>query len=87
MSTEQKSSNIIKMLEFLNVMFGGRVFQQTVGIHMGTNHAPLLADLHHYSHKVDFTQEYLKKNEKKQAQSFNFTFHCIDDVFLLNNSV
>jgi transposase len=46
---------------------------------MGTNHAPLLADLHHYSHKVDFTQEYLKKNEKKLAQSFNFTFHCIDD--------
>jgi hypothetical protein len=33
------------------------------------------------------TQEYLKKNEKKLAQSFNFTFHCMDDVFLLNNSV
>jgi hypothetical protein len=80
-------TNIIKMFEFLIVMFGGRVFQQTVGIHMGTNHAPLLADLFHYSHKVDFTQEYLKKNKKKQAQSLNFTFHCIDDVFLLNNSV
>ena len=37
------------MLEFLIenifVMFGGRVFQQTVGIPMGTNCAPLLADL------------------------------------------
>jgi hypothetical protein len=44
-------------------------------------------EIDHYSHKVDFTQEYLKKNEKKLAQSFNFTFHCIDDVFLLNNSV
>jgi hypothetical protein len=80
-------ANIINMLEFFIVMFGGRVFQQTVDIHMGTNRAPLLADLFHYSHKVDFTQEYLKKNEKKLAQSFNFTFHCIDDVFLLNNSV
>ena len=75
------------MLEFFIVMFGGRVFQQTVGIHMGINRAPLLADLFHYPHKIDFTQEYLKKNEKKLAQSFNFTFHCIDDVFLLNNSV
>jgi hypothetical protein len=34
-------------------MFGGRVFQQTVGIHMGINSAPLLADLFHYPHKVD----------------------------------
>ena len=40
------------MFEFLIVMLGGRVFQQTVGIHMGTNRAPLLVDLFHYSHKV-----------------------------------
>jgi hypothetical protein len=36
------------MLEFLIdnifVIFGGHVFQQTVGIPMGTNCAPLLAD-------------------------------------------
>jgi hypothetical protein len=36
------------MLEFLIdnifVLFGGRVFQQTVSITMGTNCAPLLAD-------------------------------------------
>ena len=75
------------MLEFLIVMFGGRVFQQTVGMHMSTNRAPPLADLFHYSHKVDFTQEYLKKNEKRLTQSFNFTFDCIYDVFLLNNYV
>ena len=40
---------IISMLEFLIgsifVMFGGRVFQQTVGIPMGTNGAPFLVDL------------------------------------------
>jgi len=34
-------TDIINMLEFFNynvfVMFGGRVFQQTVGIPMGTN--------------------------------------------------
>ena len=40
--------NICGMLDFLIdnifVMFGGRVFQQTVGIPMGNNCAPLLAD-------------------------------------------
>jgi hypothetical protein len=42
-------TDIISMVELLidNIfaMFGGRVFQQTVGIPMGTNCAPLLADL------------------------------------------
>ena len=72
------------MLEFLIdnifVFFGGRVFQQTVGIPMGTNCAPLLADLFLYSYEADFIQGLLKKNEKKLA------FRYIDDVLSLNNS-
>ena len=57
------------MLEFLidNIfaIFGGRVFHQTVGIPMGINCAPLLADLFLYSYEADFIQGLLKKNEKK----------------------
>ena len=56
------------MLEYLIVnifvMFGGRVFQQTVGIPMGANCAPLLADLFLYSYEPDFIQVLPKKNEK-----------------------
>ena len=41
--------DIIEMLEFLVdnivVVFAGKVFQQTVGISMGTNCAPLLVDI------------------------------------------
>jgi hypothetical protein len=64
----------------------GWVFQQTVGMHMGTNCAPFLADLFLYSHGVDLIQWLLKKNKRKLARSFNFTFHYIDDVLSLNNS-
>ena len=53
---------------------------------MGTNFAPLLVDLFLYSYETDFIQGLLKKNEKKLARSFNFTFRYIDDVFSLNNS-
>jgi hypothetical protein len=71
------------MLEFLIdnifVIFGGRVFQQTVSIPMGTNCAPLLADLFLYSYEADFIQGLLKKNEKKLA------FRYIDDVLSLKN--
>ena len=53
---------------------------------MGTNCAPLLADLFLYSYEADFIQGFLKKNEKKLARSFNFTFRYIDDVLSLNSS-
>ena len=79
------------MLEFLIeqifAMFGGHVFQQTVGIHMGTNCVHLLADLFLYSYEADFIQGILKKNGKKLARSLNFTFRYIDDILSLNNSM
>ena len=50
--------DIINMLEFLVdniiVVFWGKVFQQIVGIPMGTNCAPLLADIFLYSYEADF---------------------------------
>jgi hypothetical protein len=43
-STEKFSeTDIINMLEFFLVIIGGRVFQQTVGISMGTNYDSLLS--------------------------------------------
>jgi hypothetical protein len=54
---------------------------------MGTNCALLLADLFLYPYEADFIQRILKKNEKKLARSFNFTFRYIDDVVSLNNSM
>ena len=39
-----------------------------------------------YSYEADFIQGLLKKNEKKLAKSFNFTFQYIDDVLSINNS-
>ena len=76
-------TDIINMLDFLidNIfaIFGGCVFQQIVGISIGTSCAPLLVDLFLYSYEADFIQELLKKNEQKLFQSFNFTFHYIDE--------
>jgi hypothetical protein len=55
-----KYSEIEKMLEFLidniYVVVGGKVFQQSVGIPMGTNCVPLLADLFLYSYEAEFIQ-------------------------------
>jgi hypothetical protein len=53
---------------------------------MGTNCAPLLADMFLYSYEADFMQALLEKKEKKLVRSYNFTFRYIDDVLSLNNS-
>ena len=81
---------IVSMLNFLIdnifVEFGGQVFQQTIGIPMGTNCAPLLADLFLYTYEADFMQMLQKSGAKNQCSKFNFTFRYIDDVLSLNNS-
>ena len=54
--------DIIKILEFLVdnifVIYAGKVFQQIVGIQMGTNCAPLLADIFLYSYEAKFISLY-----------------------------
>jgi hypothetical protein len=55
---------VMSMLEFLIdnifVFFGGTLIQQVVGIPMGTNCAPLIADLILYSYESEFLQKLLR---------------------------
>ena len=53
---------------------------------MGTNCAPLLADLFLYSYEAEIIQTLIKSGKRHLANSFNFTFRYIDDVLSLNNS-
>ena len=73
------------LVDNIFVEFGGKIFQQTIGIPMGTNCAPLLADLFLYTYEAEFIQGLLQKGNKRLARSFNFTFRYIDDVLSLNN--
>ena len=82
--------DIIKMLEFLVdnivVVFARKVFQQIVGIPMGTNCAPLLADIFLYSYEAEFIiQSLLSTGRKQLASRFNFTYRHIDDVLSVKN--
>ena len=61
--------DIVKMLEFLVdnifVVFAGKVFQQIIGIPMGTNCIPLLADIFLYSCEAKFIQSLLSAEKKR----------------------
>ena len=53
---------------------------------MGTNCAPLLADLFLYSYESEFLQKLVKDKKIHESRAFNFTYRYIDDVLSINNS-
>ena len=83
------ADNICKMIEFLIdnifVQFGGRLFRQAIGIPMGTNCAPLLADLFLYSYENEFLDNMIRSGHRRLARSFNLCYRYIDDLIVFNN--
>ena len=88
--TSYSKEKVISVLEFLIdnifVSFGWILFQQVVGIPMGTNCAPLLVDLFLYSYESEFLQKLVKDKKIHEARAFNITYRYIDDVLSINNS-
>ena len=83
------ANDICKMIEFLvdniYIRFGGQLFRQMVGIPMGTNCAPLLADLFLYSYENEFLDKLIKEGKRKLARRFNLSYRYIDDLISFNN--
>ena len=83
------ANDICKMIEFLvdniYVRFGGQLFRQMVGIPMGTNCAPLLADLFLCSYENEFLDKLIKEGKRKLARRFNLSYHYINDLISFNN--
>ena len=82
------ADNICKMIEFLVdnifVQFGGRLFRQVIGIPMGTNYAPLLADLFLYSYENEFLDN-IRSGHRRLARSFNLYYRYSDDLIVFSN--
>ena len=81
--------DIIRILEFLVdnifVVFTGKVFQQIIGIPIGTNCAPLLSDIFLYSYEAEFIQSLRSTGRKRLTSHLNFTYRYIYDVLSINN--
>ena len=60
------------------------MFRQRVGIPMGTDCAPLLANLFLFYYEYRYMKN-LIKNNITLAKKFNFTTRYIDDLLTLNN--
>ena len=61
------------------------VYQQIVGIPMGTNCAPLIADLFLYCYERDFMSNLHKSKRFDLIDKFNDTSRYLDDIFTIEN--
>jgi hypothetical protein len=68
------------------VVVGGQVLQKSVGILMGTNCAPLLADLFLYSYEAECIKNFNMRRKNILLWPSIFTFRYIDDVLSINHN-
>ena len=81
-----KALNIL--LDNIFVRFGNIVYQQVIGIPMGTNCAPLIADLFLFCYERDFMKKLQNgtvQNSDKLISIFNDNSRYIDDILTIDN--
>ena len=67
------------------IIFGTEVYRQTIGIPMGTNCAPLVADLILLWYERDFMKSLSRENQADFIEAFNSTSRYLDDLINIDN--
>ena len=65
--------------------FGDKVFRQVIGIPMGSDPAPFMANLFLYYYESKWVKN-LKKDSLQKARRFSHTFRFIDDLLTINDN-
>ena len=69
------------LLDNIFIRFGDSIYRQVIGIPMGTNCAPLIADLFLYCYESEFMTRINKDATKNDLiQKFNNTYRYLDDI-------
>jgi len=83
-SKQQIHSMIDILTENLYFQLGDQIFRQIIGIPMGVDPAPYMANLYLYHDESAFMEKITKQNYSK-AKRYNKMARYIDDLFALNN--
>ena len=73
------------LLDNIFVRYGNTIFRQVIGIPMGTNCAPLVADLFLYCYERDFMLSLKSDTQADIINAFNDTSRYLDDIFNIDN--
>ena len=73
-------------LDNIYIRFGSKLYRKIVGIPMGTNCAPLVADLFLFCYERDFMLSLSEDNQSGVIEAFNSTFRYLDDLLNIDNN-
>ena len=72
-------------LDNIFIRFGSKLYRQIVGIPMGTNCAPLAADLFLFCYERDFMLSLSDNNQTDVIEAFKSTCRYLDDLLNIDN--
>ena len=73
------------LLDNIFIRFGTKLYRQVVGIPVGTNCAPLVADLFLFCYERDFMMSLSDDKQADVIGAFNTTSRYLDDILNINN--
>ena len=73
------------LLDNISIRFSTKLYRQVVGIPMGTNCAPLVADLFLFCYERDFMMSFSDDKQADVIDAFNTTSRYLDDILNINN--
>ena len=82
-SCQNVSDALTFLLDNIFIRFGTKLYRQVVGIPMGTNCAPLVADLFLFCYERDFMMSLSDDKQADVIDAFNTTSKYLDDILIL----
>ena len=73
------------LLDNILIRFGTKLYRQVVGIPMGTNCAPLFADLFLFCYERDFMMSLSDDKQAEVIDAFNTIYRYLDEIINKNN--
>ena len=74
------------LLDNIYIRFGSKLYRQIVGIPMGTNRAPLVADLFLFCYERDFMLSLSDAKQSEVIEAFKSTSRYLDDIWNIDNN-
>ena len=84
-TSDQLITYVEYLIDNIFISIGNHVFKQVIGIPMGTDCAPLLANLFLFHFEYSYIKEKLSKADYGMALSYKYTVRYIDDLLTFNN--
>ena len=76
---------LMYLLDNIYIRFGTKLYRQIVGIPMGTNYAPLVADLFLFCYERDFMTPLSDVKQAEIIEAFKSTSRYLDDLLNIDN--